>query len=88
MNTKFQSQILAAVLVLASTTVSLQPTFAASKSVSTPIYASSNGTVVSDDNALWDQIWKLLDAGQSEQAMTSVNQAIKDNSKKRYSICS
>ncbi len=81
MNTKLQSQILAAVLVLASTTVSLQPSFAASKSISTTISASATSAVVSNDNALWEQVWKLLDDGQGEQAMSSVNQAIKDNSK-------
>ncbi|MBS1955074.1 MAG: hypothetical protein JST89_12880 [Cyanobacteria bacterium SZAS-4] len=81
MNTKFQSQILASALVLASTTVSLQPSFAASKSVTTAISASATSAVVSNDNALWDQVWKLLDNGQSDDAMAAVNQAIKTNSK-------
>lgn len=81
MNTKIQSQILAAVLVLASSTVSLQPAFAASNSVSTAIAASPTSAVVSNDNALWDQVWKLLDNGQGDDAMAAVNQAIKDNSK-------
>lgn len=81
MNTQLHSQILAAVLVLASTTVSLQPSFAASKSVSTAISASSTSVVVSSDNALWDQVWNLLDNGKSEDAMSAVNQAIKANSK-------
>lgn len=81
MNTKFQSQILASILLLASTTVSLQPSFAASNSVSTAISATTTSAVVSNDDALWEQVWTLLDDGQSDEAMTTVNQAIKDNSK-------
>lgn len=75
MNTKFQSQILAAALVLASTSVSLQPTYAASNAV------VNNGSVTLtsskiDYRAVWDQIYALLKAGKVNQAMSVADQAI------------
>lgn len=78
MNTKFQSQILAAVLLLASTSVSLQPTFAADQLVKTTFSASSK-SVVSNDIKLWVTVSDMLDQNKRDEALAVVNQALQDN---------
>lgn len=75
MNTKLQSRILAAVLMLASTSVSLQPSFAASNNVSKTVYATPASSSV-DYNTVWNQIYALLKAGNGEEALKIANQAV------------
>ncbi|HEY9730846.1 MAG TPA: tetratricopeptide repeat protein [Drouetiella sp.] len=75
MNTKFQSQVLAAVLVLASATISVQPSYAASSQVTKTVSATTlAGTV--DTDSLWNQVSSLLKAGNFDQALAIANQAI------------
>lgn len=73
MNTKFQSRILAAVLMLASTSVSLQPSFAAAKDL-TPVVSTASSSV--DYNTVWNQIYSLLKAGNGAEALKLANQAV------------
>lgn len=76
MNIKFQSRVLAALLVLASCSVSIQPTFAASTAITAPVSGSLNATTV-DNKALWNQVSELVKSGDIQKAMAIINQAIK-----------
>lgn len=75
MNTRFQSQVLAAVLVLASVTVSVQPTYAASTQVTKAAATATLGSTV-DVDSLWSQVSSLLKAGNFDQALSVANQAV------------
>ncbi len=78
MNTKLQSQLLSAILVLVATTAPIVPTYAASTPVHTT--AISANAVVTNDSALIDTITALLKDGKVTEAMTAVDQAISANS--------
>ncbi len=81
MNKKFQSQALAAILVLASSAASLQPTFAASTSAKAPASATTLKASSVDNKALWNQVKSLLTAGNFDEALKVIDQAIKQDSK-------
>lgn len=75
MNTKFQSQILAVSLILASTLPSLQPVFATSKAGALPV-STAFANVAVKTASLWKIVRSLANAGKINEAMSAVDQAL------------
>lgn len=80
MNTKLQSQILASVLVFASTLTSLQPAYASSQSGAMSVSTTFANTAVKTDS-LWKIVKSLANAGKIQEAMNAVDQALQADPK-------